>query len=961
MNFGDRSIRDKLLRLNMAATGAALILSCAAFLTYEFVRFRDSGIRQIKTLGEVTAFNSTAALAFENPGDATQILSALGRTSNIEGAALYNLDGELFATFIREPSVVPIPSSPPPDGFSFSPNQLVGTLPVLEGQRRIGTLFLQADVAAMHQRFRRYSQIAAAVLAVSLLLAFFLTRTLQKQISDPLLSLTNAAKGIASAESCSVRLVKQSDDELGLLTDAFNEMSKRVEERERFFRISLDLLCIVSNDGYFRNVNPAFLRTLGFTEDELRQRPILEFVHPEDRPASLDATQRLTKGELLVNFENRLQCKDGSYRWFMWTSIPFPTEGVRYAAGRDITERKAAERTLAERARLLDLSSDAIIVRDLHNRITYWNRGAENILGWSNEEALGRDVHELLHTGLEAPLDQLVAQLRSENHLLGEVVQTARDGRRVRFLCRWSLDWDHEGNPKSVLSTGTDITDRNRTEEAAQRLAAIVESSQDAILSVDLDGVITSWNAGAERLFGYTAVETVGQPLSLLYPPGETDETSPVGHCIREGKPLENFQTVRRHRNGRLVDVSITVSPLMDRSGRVIGASTIKRDVSDRRRIEESLRDSEQRFRALVTATSDVLYRLTPDWGEMLDLNGGDFLADTKTPSRSWLHDYIFPEDQPRVMAAIDDAIRTQSIFELEHRVRRTDGSVGWTFSRAVPLLDAQGGLVEWFGAAADITDRKLAETRIQEANQQLEHRVAERTAQLEAANQELESFSYSISHDLRAPLRGIDSFARMLQEDYAEKLDAEGKRWLTIVSDEAKRMGRLIDELLSFSRLGRRALSRSSINMDRLARDVAASASATTPVPNKPRFDIGPLPPVHGDYTLIRQVLINLVSNAVKYAGKQDVPTVEISGHIRDDDTLYAVKDNGVGFDEKYAGKLFGVFQRLHSEDEFEGTGVGLAIVQRIVHRHGGKVWAESKLGYGATFYFTLPHHPNS
>jgi signal transduction histidine kinase len=279
-------------------------------------------------------------------------------------------------------------------------------------------------------------------------------------------------------------------------------------------------------------------------------------------------------------------------------------------------------------------------------------------------------------------------------------------------------------------------------------------------------------------------------------------------------------------------------------------------------------------------------------------------------------------------------------------------------YGNTAQLLSSLNGL----NIFMDIGMGILGEAYVQEKNQEinklndlLEQKVLERTEQLETVNKELEAFTYTVSHDLRAPLRAVNGYAEMLNEDYGSILDQEGKRIIATISESAAKMGTLIDELLAFSQLGRKELKKTAVDMKALADGVVDELRHS--LKHTAQIHVKALPMVRADYGLIHQVMMNLVSNAVKYTSKKSHPTVEIASEAGDGEVVISVRDNGAGFDMRYADKLFGVFQRLHSQEEFEGSGVGLAIVHRIVARHGGRVWAEAKVDQGATFYFTLPN----
>jgi PAS domain S-box-containing protein len=382
------------------------------------------------------------------------------------------------------------------------------------------------------------------------------------------------------------------------------------------------------------------------------------------------------------------------------------------------------------------------------------------------------------------------------------------------------------------------------------------------------------------------------------------------------------------------------------------------------RRAEDELRRSERRHRQLLenlhagvvvhAADTSITYA-NPRACELLGLSldqmqgrtalhpGWRFLRDDETP---------LPVEEYPVSRVVSSGQPLEHVTAGVVRPETRDRI--WLLVNAFPERDADGSLRQVVVTFSDIDALRQAQKQLEGANDELERRVAERTVELEHANRELEAFCYSVSHDLRAPLRGINGFARILEEDHRKNLDPEGLRLLGLVQDNARRMGQLIDDLLAFSRVGRCELRRSRLDMRALAEAVFHELAPAPP--RQVRLAIGELPEALADGALIRQVLGNLLSNALKFTGPRERPELEISGRLEGGEGVYVVRDNGVGFDMRYAGKLFGVFQRLHSSREFEGTGVGLALVQRIVTRHGGRVWAEGRVGEGATFGFSLP-----
>jgi PAS domain S-box-containing protein len=372
----------------------------------------------------------------------------------------------------------------------------------------------------------------------------------------------------------------------------------------------------------------------------------------------------------------------------------------------------------------------------------------------------------------------------------------------------------------------------------------------------------------------------------------------------------------------------------------------------------EALRESEERFRATFEQAAVGIAHVAPD-GHWTRVNQRlcDILGYTMQELlQHTFQDITHPDDLEterdfeRQMLA-----REISHYAMEKRYIRKDGSIVWTDLTVSLVWDAAGAPKYFIWVIEDISQRKAIQGELDEYREQLEQRVAERTNQLQAAYTDLESFSYSVSHDLRAPLRAIDGFAAILLEDYAPHLDDEGKRLFQVVSDNARKMGQLIDDILAFSRAGRLELLVTNLDMNALAEEVWQGLEPQR-AGRSVAFRLATLPAAYGDPAAIRQVLQNFLSNALKFTRGREPALIELGGHQESGESIFYVRDNGVGFDMAYVSRLFGLFQRLHGMDEFEGTGVGLAIVKRFVTKHGGRVGAKSQPGEGATFWFTLP-----
>lgn len=483
-----------------------------------------------------------------------------------------------------------------------------------------------------------------------------------------------------------------------------------------------------------------------------------------------------------------------------------------------------------------------------------------------------------------------------------------------------------------------------------KRFRSMIENSSDIISLTDENNNLIYINSAIESISGYNHNEL--KSFDRFYNLSAEDSQTANNNLDNVLKnPGVSIPVSLRivHKNGKAIWLEGTMKNMLhDDSIHAIVSNY--RDVTERKEAEIKAEESEKKIWNTLDKMMEGIQIIDRNW-KYIYVN--EAVAQQGKYTRNELLGHTMIEKYPGIenselYKAISDCLIKKTPAFLENEFEYNNGTKGWFELSIQPVPEGV------FILSIDITQRKAAQFEIKKMNEELEERVKERTLQLEVVNKELESFSYSISHDLRAPLRAVNGYAKMIEEDYEKVLDEEGKRLLNIVQSNAKKMGILIDDLLAFSRLGRKEIKKSEINVKELLEATLSELSKS--FEHSAKIYTEELNNILADYTLISQVFFNLISNAVKYSSKKENPVVTIGSEIKENDVIYKISDNGAGFDMKYGHKLFGVFQRLHSAEEFEGTGVGLAIVQRIINKHGGRIWAEGKVDEGAIFYFSLP-----
>lgn len=511
----------------------------------------------------------------------------------------------------------------------------------------------------------------------------------------------------------------------------------------------------------------------------------------------------------------------------------------------------------------------------------------------------------------------------------------------------------YQNTEKILLERNENLSNKNLL------LDLILNSMEEGIYVIDLNGISAFVNKSAAKMLGFEVNELLNIQMHKILHYKKADgsayeiEECPIYKSLTEGKELIVKDDIFWRKDGTSFHVKYTSTPIIY-NGKILGAVVVFSDITEFINLENKLREELKVSKTLIDCLPGVFYLYDNKFNFLMWNKRFEEVTGYSTEEISKMTPLdFFPDDHKKLIAEKIGSVLTLGYNEVEADFLTKSGKrIPYFFNGQKIELEGQECLI---GVGIDLTELNKAKEEIKKLNKELEQKIIDRTAKLIELNKELESFSYSVSHDLKAPLRHISGFIELLNTKYSHTMDEKAKRYLNIIHESASRMSLLIDDLLSFSRISRSTASKSRVNTNELVKSVLYLFDEEIKKRNI-KIIVFDLPEVYADPPLIKQVWINLISNAVKYTNKVEKPTIEIGSSMDENYVTYYVKDNGAGFDMEYYDKLFGVFQRLHGSDQFEGTGIGLATVKKIIDKQNGKVWAEGKVNEGSTFYFSLP-----
>ncbi len=749
-----------------------------------------------------------------------------------------------------------------------------------------------------------------------------------------------------------------------------SQLKKSEESFRAIFENNSSAISIIEPDTTISMVNDAYCQISGYSREEVVGMSWTKQIPPEDLERLKEYNRkRLLDSESAPNkYEFKFYHKNGNIKYgLMSLSMTLDKKKI-IASFLDITDQKEVQGALIESEKMLRESQEIAILGSYEWNLSTGLWKSSKIL----DSIFGIDEHYVRSLEGWENLIKTEWQLIMNDYLIKEVL-----GQHMRFdkeyqiikqdtgLERWvhglgQLEFDSIGQPAKLIGTIIDITERKNSEkelsDSEEKYRTLVEVSIHAIF-INQNNHIIYLNPAAVKLFGAeTAEQILGKsPLEIFHPDYHKIVTDRLKGMSDSGGTAPLIEEKIIQLDGTILDVEVAATLFTFKGEKAF--HVVLRDISERKRAEENLRLSEENFRNVFEHAA-VGKSMTSIDGTIKTNKAFSLIlgySNSELSKLKW-QDITHPDDISKDNIIINSVVSgKRKSARWEKRYIHKNGSIVWVDISTALQVNTDGKPLYFITTINDITVKKQIEKEIKLLNETLEQRVIDRTAELEASNRELEAFSYSVSHDLRAPLRHISGYSDFLVNEFSKSLPDKAKHYLETISISAHQMGILIDDLLLFSKTGRVELQKNAVEMDKLLNEVTSHYTSLLPDRNI-EWEIHHLPEVYGDSGLLRIVWTNLVDNAVKYTRLKEKAVIKIGCKSENGEYIFSIGDNGVGFDMQYSEKLFGVFQRLHSSVQFEGTGIGLANVQRIILRHNGRTWAKAEPDKGAVFYFSIP-----
>lgn len=759
------------------------------------------------------------------------------------------------------------------------------------------------------------------------------------------------------------------------MEEALNESEEKFRE---IFNNANDMIALSESGeknlpGKYIEVNKIATERLGYSKDEFLNMTPAEIVAPERR-----AEMRENGAELVKNGHAKFEIvhitKNGERIPVEVNVHLFKLMGkdVMLAVSRDISDRKKAQDMLQFQADILKNVRDCVIVYDLQGKIIYWNEGAESIYGYSEKEIIGKNIKTIYSDKNKDQFAHNLEEILGSGEYIGEWKGKRKDGSKVYVDMREIVMHDMNGEAIGIIDVSKDITERKKMEEALrkseQKFRSIIEQSYNGITLCNEQGIIVEWNKAEERITGIKQDEAINKFLwDILFQLTIEERKTPEVYGNLKTAILKVFKTGNTPSNAHIQEirrpdgghrfVEQQLSPIRTDKGFMVCA--IIQDITERKKIENALRESEEKFRETLQQSYDGIVIANEEgtiieWNPAFERISGRKKEDMVGKFVWDMHYQVIPEEKrsPELVKKFKSILiyllEGKDVMDgsrvLDKEIQRPDGAHRFIQSTDFPIKTERGIMLGSFNR--DITEYKKAEKQLKETVEELKR-----------SNEELQRFAYVASHDLQEPLRTVASFTQLLERRYKGKLDSDADEFMDYIVEAALRMKELIEALLDYSRIATKVGEFKSVDSGLILDQTIDNLQYAIEESNaKVTYD--PMPIVMGNEVQLQRVFQNLLSNAIKFRKEEKPLEIHISASLNENNNEYVfeVADNGIGIEKQYADRIFVIFQRLHTRDEYHGTGIGLSIAKRIIERHGGRIWVESELGVGSIFHFTLP-----